>query len=257
MGADRQLARQQASNMARLHTALGYEFRDGALLSRALTHRSGGPAHNERLEFLGDAVLGFVVAAELFRRCPNVNESRLTLMRAALVRRDALAVIGRTLALADVLRVGIGERKSGAVQRASVLADTVEALIGAVFVDGGYRAARGLVLRLVKEALEAVIAEGANKDAKTRLQEFLQARALALPVYTTIARDGVDGHSGYQVVCHVPSSSGPTTPPAQSSPCEPQGQRREARAHDGDVRNAEQKAAAALLARLQEEADEH
>ena len=214
----------------RLQHPLGHEFRDIALLECALTHRSCGPNNNERLEFLGDAVLGFIVGDELFRRCPRAAESRLTVMRAALVRREALAVIGRQLGLSEYLRVGHGERKGGVVQRDSVLADAVEALLGAVFIDAGYAAAQAFVLRHFAVAIERVIAEGALKDAKTQLQEYLQAYARPLPVYSTVAREGSEGNFQYHVECRVAGVDDIGT------------------GVDSDVRAAEQKAAAALLA---------
>ena len=213
----------------RLQGPLGYEFRDPTLLESALTHRSGGPKNNERLEFLGDAVLGFVVADELFRLCPRDAESKLTMMRAALVRREALAGVGRQLGLSEYLRVGTGERKGGVIQRDSVLADAVEALLGAVLVDAGFDTARALVLRLFAVSIERVIAEGTFKDAKTQLQEHLQARARTLPTYRTVARDGSEGNFEYRVECRVVGMDGFGA------------------GVDSDVRAAEQKAAAALL----------
>ena len=220
------------TDAARLQHALGHDFRDPALLECALTHRSGGTPNNERLEFLGDAVLGFVVADALFQRCPRAAESRLTVMRSALVRRASLATVGRKLRLSEFLRVGTGERKGGVFRRDSVLADTVEALLAAVFVDAGYDAARAFVLRHFGADIERVIATGAAKDAKTRLQEHQQALGQPLPVYTTVARDGAEGSFVYRVQCHVPG----TTATGFGA--------------DGDVRMAEQNAAAALLAAL-------
>ena len=235
---------------ARLQHPLGHQFRDPALLECALTHRSGGAANNERLEFLGDAVLGFVIADELFRRCPRAAENRLSVMRAALVRREALAAVGRRLGVAEYLRVGVGERKGGVVRRDSVQADAVEALLAAVFIDAGYDAARAFVLRHFAVEIERVVAEGANKDAKTRLQEYQQARGCPLPVYTTVARDGTEGSFVYRVVCRVPGPSSSGGAAAGKEVDMNAGAAVEGCGYDSDVRAARQKAAAALLLAL-------
>lgn len=168
-------------------STLGHAFADASLLQRALTHRSASRTHNERLEFLGDAVLGAVVAAELYARAPERNESDLSLMRVALVRRETLAAAARTAGLAAHLRVGRGERASAVAERDSVLADALEAVVGAAFVDGGFEAASRVALHLLAVPLAEVLAVAPGKDAKSRLQEIMQARGLPLPVYEASA----------------------------------------------------------------------
>lgn len=170
-------------NAQSLATALGYEFRDPALLAQALTHRSARPGHNERLEFLGDAGLNFVIADELYRRFPRAREGELSRRRARLVNEDALAALARQLGLGDHLVLGTGERKSGGARRASILADALEAVFGAVYLDGGFEPLQVLLRRLYAEWLDAEPGEDALKDAKTLLQERLQARGLPLPDY--------------------------------------------------------------------------
>ena len=185
-----------------LQGALGYPFQDRDLLRRAVTHRSGGAAHNERLEFLGDAVLGYVVARRLFEGFPEARERDLTLMRASLVRKDALADVAREIGLGGHIVLGIGERRSGVRDRASVLADALESVLGAVAIDGGVAAAGEVVERLFRARMEAL--DGAvEQDAKTRLQECLQARRLALPDYVVESVDADAQPNLYVVCCRV------------------------------------------------------
>lgn len=182
---------------------LGYEFRQADLLRLALTHRSCGNPNNERLEFLGDGVLNMVVAELLFHARPNVPEGDLSRLRARIVRERTLAEVARFLELGDHVRLGPGELKSGGFLRDSILADVLEALIGAVFLDGGFDSARNLVERLMSERIEALPDAEALKDPKTRLQELLQARGLKLPEYEVIDERGADHDRTFTVVCRV------------------------------------------------------
>lgn len=196
------------SALDRLVRALDYEFQDPALLTLALTHRSVSSQNNERLEFLGDAVLGGIIAAELFLRFPQASEGQLTRLRASLVKGDTLAKIGRELALGEYLSLGSGELKSGGHRRGSILACALEAIIGAVWLDGGDAAARRLVLRLYAARLDEVSPEAAHKDPKTRLQEYMQARKLPLPVYELLSVEGEDHQQTFRVRCRVAGAAG-------------------------------------------------
>ena len=161
----------------------GYRFRDPALLEAALTHRSASRINYERLEFLGDSVLNFVVALMAFRAHPDASEGDLSRYRAALVSAPSLAAVAASLALGDQLRLGSGELKSGGFRRDSILADSLEAILGAVYLDGGLDTAAGVVERLLGQRLRDLPAAAALKDPKTRLQEILQAQGLPLPKY--------------------------------------------------------------------------
>ena len=192
-----------APPLDRLQHRLNYRFADERLLVRALTHKSASrDDNNERLEYLGDAVLGYVVAAHLHREHPQEAESGLTLARAALVKQSTLAEIGHALALGDFLRFGIGEMRSGAFRRASVLANGVEALIGAVHEDGGVEAARALVVHLLGDRLTGLTA-ALLKDAKSALQEFAQGQAMPLPVYRVVEEAGTRHAPRFIVSCEV------------------------------------------------------
>ena len=184
-----------------LERRIGYRFRDPALLAQALTHRSFGSPHNERLEFLGDGVLGCVVAEELYARFPAIAEGELSRLRASLVREAALAEVARAIGVSGFLRLGEGEVASGGSERASILADALEALFGAVFMDGGYEAAREAVRRTFKEALEALDPRRPAKDSKTRLQELLQSRRQGLPEYRVVATAGAAHRQVFEVEC--------------------------------------------------------
>jgi ribonuclease-3 len=186
-----------------LQDGLAYLFRDPRLLQQALTHRSHSTPHNERLEFLGDGVLNCIIAAELFVRFPAIREGELSRLRASLVREQRLHEIAAGLALGDFLRLGEGELKSGGFRRPSILADALEALIGAVFLDGGFDGARDLVLRLYQAHLEAVDPKSADKDPKTQLQEWLQSRHYALPQYTVVATHGAAHDQRFDVECLI------------------------------------------------------
>lgn len=191
------------SPQEKLCQALAYQFNDPQLIILALTHRSIGSKNNERLEFLGDAILGCVVADELFHRFPKASEGELTRLRASLVKGDTLAVIGRELNLGDCLLLGSGELKSGGFRRDSILACGVEAILGAVYIDGGFDACKTLILRLYKQRLETVSPEAADKDPKTQLQEWLQSRKQALPVYELLAVEGESHDQTFRVICRA------------------------------------------------------
>ncbi|MDP3293814.1 MAG: ribonuclease III [Nevskia sp.] len=213
----------------RLCAALGYQFLDAALLQRALTHRSFGVDHNERLEFLGDALLNFAIAAEIFRLRPKAPEGDLSRLRASIVREETLAAAARRLPLSDVIRLGSGELRTGGFRRDSTLADVLEALIGAVYLDGGTEPAHALCLKLLAPELEALPEAGSLKDYKTRLQEVLQAESRPLPEYTVLSEDGPAHRRNFAVRCLLPDS----------------GQIMEAEAHSRRI--AEQRAASAML----------
>lgn len=192
-------------DLGELEQRLGYRFRDRNQLELALTHRSrSGRANNERLEFLGDAYLGYVVGAELFARHPDAKENQLTLLRASLVRGRTLAELGRAIELGEFLRLGAGELKSGGFRRESILSDAVEAIIGAVLLDGGSAPARALILHLLGDRLDRARPGEVRKDPKTRLQEHLQGRGAALPEYEVSEVAGSDHAQTFVVECRVP-----------------------------------------------------
>jgi ribonuclease-3 len=186
---------------------LGIRFSDPDLLDQALTHRSFGPVNNERLEYLGDAVLSFVVAELLFRRFPAASEGELSRYRASLVSGEALAALAAELGLGERLRLGDGEMKSGGQRRATILADALEAVFGAVYLDQGLDAARGAAERLLAGALAALPEAAALKDPKTRLQEWLQGRGHALPAYTVLEVSGEPHEQRFRVRCDIPALS--------------------------------------------------
>jgi len=196
---------------ARIQQRVGYSFSRPELLAQALTHRSHSAAHNERLEFLGDSILNCVVAAELFDRFAGLPEGDLSRLRAHLVRQEALHQVAQTLGLGDHLRLGEGELKSGGFARPSILADAFEALIGAVFVDGGFSAARETIRRLYQPLLAGLDPEALGKDPKTLLQELLQARKVALPQYSVVATRGAAHRQNFEVECLIPQLSVRTT----------------------------------------------
>jgi ribonuclease-3 len=182
---------------------IGHAFRDARLLDLALTHRSAAAAHNERLEFLGDAVLGMVAAEVLYGRYPAADEGTLSKLRARLVRRDTLEVVARGIDLGRHLQLGSGETRSGGHQRGSILANALEAVIGAVFLDGGMAPARELILRLLSGHLAGLAIDEDLRDPKTRLQEFLQGRGHALPVYSVEQVSGSAHDQLFEVVCRL------------------------------------------------------
>lgn len=218
-----------------LDKTLGYRFRDRALLNRALTHRSAGGKHNERLEFLGDAVLGMVIAEHLYRLKPDASEGDLSRLRAHLVRRETLGDIGAQIGLGRWLRLGQGEMKSGGFRRRSTLANGLEAILGAVFLDGGLESTSTIIETLFEERLRDLPDRGALKDPKTRLQEYLQARGLELPVYDVESESG-DAHRRHFVMsCSVAALGLKTDAGGRSR------------------RQAEQRAAEAMLGKLDDE----
>lgn len=186
-----------------LQKAIAYDFDDGDLLVKALTHRSASQQNNERLEFLGDSILNHVIADALFQKFPEAKEGQLSRLRTVLVRGDYLAKIADSLALSDCLVLGAGERKSGGRNRASILADAVEAILGAIFVERGYEASRNVILHLFAKGLDEIeLTE--EKDPKTRLQEWLQGRGLGLPDYELAETTGVAHNQQFTVICRVP-----------------------------------------------------
>ena len=184
--------------------SFGHVFTTPALCYAALTHRSAGADHNERLEFLGDSILNCAVARLLYDAHPQADEGDLSRLRASLVSGESLAQIAAELGLGEYLSLGAGELKSGGFRRASILADALEAMLGAIFLDGGYEAAAGTVARLVAAKLSELPSAGALKDPKTRLQELMQARGVALPVYTLTAVGGDPHTQTFTVMCEVP-----------------------------------------------------
>jgi len=181
----------------------GYEFSDPELLQRALTHKSRSAVNNERLEFLGDAVLGFVVAAELHRALPEADEGHLSRLRARLVRRETLAEVASELGVGDEVKLGSGESRSGGHQRRSIMADTLEALYGAVYLDSDFAAVRDVIVRHFAVRLADLPGAEELKDPKTLLQESLQARALPLPEYTVTEESGPPHNRRFVVRCVV------------------------------------------------------
>ena len=188
----------------RLEAALGHDFGRTELLRQALTHRSFGSSHNERLEFLGDAVLNCTVAGYLYQHFPTLKEGELSRLRASLVRQETLADIARSLRLGDFLQLGEGELKSGGSQRPSMLADGLEAVFGAIFVDAGFDAARSVIERLYQPVMARIDPNDAGKDPKTALQEILQGRRLPLPRYGLIATHGEAHVQEFEVECVIP-----------------------------------------------------
>ncbi len=189
--------------LSELQIRLGYAFRQPGLLQQAVTHRSFSADHNERLEFLGDSVLNLSVAHLLYAQLATLPEGDLSRVRANLVKQDTLHQLAKTLDLSSVMRLGEGEMRSGGQNRPSILADALEAIIGAVYLDGSYKDAQALVERLfakvdIKPDMQAV-----GKDPKTELQEWLQGRKLALPKYTVIGTSGAAHRQVFEVSCEV------------------------------------------------------
>ena len=189
--------------LSRLEQKLGYPFQNKDLLVRAITHRSAGSRHNERLEFLGDSILSLVIAEVLYHRFPNVSEGDMSRMRATLVREKTLAELAREFALGDYLILGPGELKSGGYRRESILADTVEALIGAIYLDSDLDGIRTLMLNWYNERLDSIRPGVEQKDPKTRLQEFLPSRASELPLYEVVDIQGEPHCRSFLVECQV------------------------------------------------------
>jgi ribonuclease-3 len=184
--------------------SFGHVFATPALCQTALTHRSAAADHNERLEFLGDSILNCAVARLLYDAHPLADEGDLSRLRASLVSGESLAQIAAELGLGEYLRLGSGELKTGGFRRASILADALEAMLGAIFLDSGYEAAAAAVARIMTPKLSELPAAGTLKDPKTRLQELMQARGVALPVYTLTAVGGDPHAQTFTVMCEVP-----------------------------------------------------
>lgn len=185
---------------------IDHRFSDATLLTEALTHRSRSNQNNERLEFLGDAVLNFIIASELFHQRPGDNEGSLSRLRSRVVRGETLARVARRLELGDHLRMGEGELKSGGFLRASVLADALEAVLGAVYLDGGFEAATRVIQDLFGEVVRDLPDAESLKDPKTRLQEWLQANGRPLPVYDLVAEEGAEHAKRFTVRCRLEDS---------------------------------------------------
>ncbi len=187
-----------------LEQRLGYTFVSSELLQQAVTHRSHGAVHNERLEFLGDAVLNCTIAQVLFQKYARLDEGDLSRLRANLVKQSSLADIAERIALSDFMRLGEGERKSGGFRRPSILADTMEATFGAVLVDGGFDAARDVIARLFDPVIKVMDPKTLGKDSKTVLQEYLQGKRLPLPLYTVVETRGAAHNQEFEVECAIP-----------------------------------------------------
>jgi len=199
------LKRQSDELLSWVERSFGYAFRKEDLCRAALTHRSAGADHNERLEFLGDSILNCTVARLLYDAHPHADEGVLSRWRATLVNSDTLALIADELGLGEHLRLGPGELKSGGFRRASILADALEAILGAIFLDSGFDAGAAVIKRIIGTRLAELPAAEALKDSKTRLQEALQARGLALPNYTVTAVAGDPHAPSFTVACEVPT----------------------------------------------------
>ena len=187
----------------RLQKKIDARFNDQALLEQALTHRSIGKNNNERLEFLGDAILGFIVADEIYNKFPSADEGIMSRLRAHVVNGESLADVAQQLKLSDELILGQGEMKSGGKHRSSILADAVEAIIGALYKDQGLACATDWVLRVFKSKLGALSINLATKDPKTQLQEYMQARGVAVPAYKVVSTTGLDHDQLFTVECRV------------------------------------------------------
>lgn len=190
-------------DLAKLEKRLQYSYANQELLQEALTHRSASAQNNERLEFLGDSILNFVIAAELFSRYPKSPEGDLSRLRASLVNKDGLYKVSSELKLGDFLILGSGELKSGGYRRNSILADAVEAIFGAAYLDSDFEQCRNLILRLYHEQLENVPDANSLKDPKTRLQELLQSRKLSLPSYSVTEVTGQAHNQQFRVSCEI------------------------------------------------------
>lgn len=221
------------SDMKSVEAILDYSIVDESLFVLALTHRSASNYNNERLEFLGDAVLDLVVAEDLYQRFPEADEGELSRMRASLVRGDTLAKLARDVNLADHLILGSGEMKSGGHRRASILAGAIEALIGAIYLDSGFDASQRFIRHLYASEYEELTLEDALKDPKTRLQEYCQSRSLSLPSYNVLSIVGEGHNQVFSSECRIKSLPEEIT----------QGE-------GASRRKAEQKAAASMLVRL-------
>jgi ribonuclease-3 len=221
----------QSPQLLSLQNRLGYSFQDLQILKLALTHRSAGRSNNERLEFLGDSFVNHVIAQRLYVQFPKASEGQLTRLRSNLVRGTFLAALGEKYALGECLTLGVGERKSGGRHRASILADTVEAIAGAMLLDAGYENAAPVILKWFADALGELQVD-ADKDSKTLLQEWLQARNLPLPSYDLVSVEGPDHAQEFEVACLI------------------NGQKNAFSGRGSSRRNAEQQAASVAIGEL-------
>lgn len=219
----------------RLEQVLGHGFARPKLLLQALTHRSHSSPHNERLEFLGDSVLNCVIATQLYDKFASLKEGELSRLRASLVRQETLAEIAVQLSLGDQLLLGEGELKSGGFRRPSILADALEAIFGAVYLDAGFSAAEAVIVGLYRDRLAQINPKETNKDPKTALQEWLQARRMPIPQYQLLATHGNAHDQAFDVACLIPALG------------------LEVHGSGGSRRIAEQQAAQAALTRVQQE----
>ncbi|QPG06578.1 ribonuclease III [Salinimonas marina] len=224
---------QGIDKFAHLSRVLNYRFEDVSLLEQALTHRSAAKQHNERLEFLGDAVLGMVIADALYQTFEDVPEGKLTRMRSTLVKGETLAELAIEARLGELLKLGQGELKSGGHRRSSILADAVEAVLGAIYLDAGLDTVRRVILNLWEERIKALNPHEHPKDNKTRLQEFLQSRRQPLPVYAVVNITGKDHDQTFEVSCTISEAHPPVLASGNSR------------------RKAEQEAAKLMLERLE------
>jgi ribonuclease-3 len=190
-----------SADPGRLARVLGCRFREKRLLVQALTHRSVPGENNERLEFLGDALIGFVIADVIWERCPDADEGRLSRLRASLVKRESLAALARDMHLGDYLRLGAGEARAGGHARESILADALEAVFAAVYLDLGFVSARHVILSVFRDSLDRILASAISKDPKTRLQELLQRDKRPLPTYEVLQVKGSDHAQHFEVRC--------------------------------------------------------
>ncbi len=193
------------NNFSRLYKRLNYEFKSSTYLKQALTHCSAGIKNNERLEFLGDSILSFVVANALFEKFPECSEGELSRLRAHLVKGETLANIALEIELGDYLYLGQGELKSGGFRRASILTDALEAIFAAVLFDGGFEASQRVILHLYQSRLDDKQLRNNLKDAKTQLQEYLQAKKQTLPEYTLTKVEGEEHEQVFHVLCKIPT----------------------------------------------------
>ena len=189
--------------MEKLQKNIDYHFSDVALLKQALTHRSANKNNNERLEFLGDSILGCVISQELYHRFPLVDEGQLSRLRSSLVRGQTLAKLAKTLNLSETLVLGQGELKSGGFRRESIQADAFEAILGAIFLDSDYVTVSAVILKLYDELLNDASPDDSLKDFKTQLQELLQKKGHSLPIYELIKTKGQDHNAVFYVSCHI------------------------------------------------------
>ncbi|MCW8107390.1 ribonuclease III [Alteromonas ponticola] len=201
---------------AHLSKVLGYKFNDVSMLELALTHRSAAKLHNERLEFLGDAVLGMVIGEALFKKFPQVPEGKLTRMRSTLVKGETLAELAREAKMGDLIKLGPGEMKSGGSRRGSILADAVEAVLGAIYLEAGMETVQEVILKLWQQRIEKLDPNAHPKDSKTRLQEYLQSRKLPLPTYEVINISGKDHAQTFEVGCQAAGLDDPVVAQGES-----------------------------------------